>query len=249
MQFTLAEELAVPLCEATDEAMLHDSLCHAAHRLGFDHFAVSLTQRPGSAGPSGFLVHDYPDNWANIYVTFDLAGQDPVRRACDRRVTGFEWGRIDKIIPMTRSDRQMLAVGRDVGIADGYTVPRHLPGNASGSCSFVVRPDRILPHDKLHAAEIVGAFALASAVRIANLLPSPGLPVLSDRQRECLLWSARGKTSAETALILGITEETVVQHLKVARERYDVHCKQSLVLSALFDGLISFGDVFKAWDG
>lgn len=68
---------------------------------------------------------------------------------------------------------------------------------------------------------------------------------LSDRQRECLLWTARGKTASETAIILGISEETVVQHLKMARERYEVHCKQSLVLSALFDGLIGFGDVIR----
>ena len=71
------------------------------------------------------------------------------------------------------------------------------------------------------------------------------LPRLSDRQRECLLWVARGKTAAETAIILGISTETVIQHLKMARERYEVHCSQSLILAAMFDGLIGFGDVFK----
>ena len=46
-------------------------------------------------------------------------------------------------------------------------------------------------------------------------------------------------------MILGISSETVIQHLKVARERYQVHCKQSLVVSALFDGLIGFGDIIR----
>ena len=73
----------------------------------------------------------------------------------------------------------------------------------------------------------------------------PAPAILSDRQRECLIWSARGKTAAETAIILGISTETVIQHLKLARERYEVHCRQTLILSALFDGVIGFADVFR----
>jgi hypothetical protein len=31
----------------------------------------------------------------------------------------------------------------------------------------------------------------------------------------------------------------------MARERYQVHCKQSLVVAALFDGLIGFADIIR----
>src|SRR3546814_9318711 len=61
------------------------------------------------------------------------------------------------------------------------------------------------------------------------------------------IWIARGKTAGETAAILGISEETVIQHLKVARDRYDVHCRQMLILCALFDGLIGFSDIYDWW--
>lgn len=145
---------------------------------------------------------------------------------------------------MTRGDRQMLAVGRECGIGDGYTVPRHLPGTARGTCSFVVRPDGSLPRPLLAMAELVGALSLTCALKISGTTSKVSAAKLSDRQRECLLWTARGKTAAETAIILGISIETVIQHLKMARERYDVHCKQSLIISALFDGLIGFSDVF-----
>lgn len=57
-----------------------------------------------------------------------------------------------------------------------------------------------------------------------------------------------GKTAVESTKILGITAETVVQHLKVAPERYDVHCRQSLILCALYDGLIGFDDILR-WRG
>ncbi|MDP3674821.1 MAG: LuxR family transcriptional regulator [Novosphingobium sp.] len=249
MGFTrLAEELSSQFHDARDEAALGASLAHASRRMGFDHYALSCDYRPRRGSGNGLLVHDYPEEWAKVYVAFDLAGTDPVRRACERAVTGFTWGRIGQLIPMTHSDRQMLFVGRECGIGDGYTVPRHLPGEASGSCTFAVRPGSALPETMLFVAEIVGALALANALRISGPARRPGKPVLSDRQRECLLWSARGKTAGEIATILGISAETVIQHLKVARERYGVHCRQSLILCALFDGLIGFGDIFRTWD-
>ncbi|TYC79390.1 LuxR family transcriptional regulator [Novosphingobium sp. BW1] len=247
MRLVLAEDLVSLVSSANSEADLFTALAEVTNRLGFDHFALSYDRRPGSRDSTAMLVHDYPDAWAKVYVGFDLGGNDPVRRACAKAMTGFEWRHLDRFISLTKGDRRMLMVGRESGIGDGYTVPRHLPGEASGSCSFVVRPNGSLPRSMLHVAEIVGAFALASARRTAGAIAPRTKPVLSERQRECVLWSARGKTAAEIAIILGIKEGTVIQHLKTARERYDVHSRQSLVLCVLFDGLISFADVFRWW--
>lgn len=245
MRLNLAEEIATNLIGVETEAALSEALKSASRRLGFHHFALTLETRPGWQDAPSLLIHDYPDEWAKVYVNFDLAGRDPVRRACDKSLTGFEWDKIEGLIPLTRGDRQMLAVGKECGIGDGYTVPRHLPGEARGTCSFVVNPDVELPKTLLVVAEIIGALALSCALKVCGLARKPTMPALSDRQRECLLWAARGKTAEETAIILGISGETVVQHLKMARERYDVHCRQSLILHALFDGLIGFGDIFR----
>ena len=245
MCLNLVEEIASELREVESETRLGEAVQQASRRLGFDHFALNLEPRTQASNPPAFLLHDYPDEWAKVYINFDLGGRDPVRRACDKSMNGFEWDRIGNLIPMTRGDRQMLAVGRECGIGDGYTVPRHLPGEARGTCSFVVRPTTSLPRSNLLAAEIVGGLALACALKVTGIVRTPKKPKLSDRQRDCLLWAARGKTAAETAIILGISMETVIQHLKMARERYDVHCRQSLILCALFDGLIGFSDIFR----
>lgn len=242
-----AENIANELVELDNPSDLKQTLKRISHQLGFDHFALSLEPRTRNDDPPDVLLHDYPQEWASVYVNFGLAGRDPVRRACDRTFAGFSWGSLGTLIPLTRGDRQMLAVGRECGIGDGYTVPRHLPGLARGTCTFAVRPDKALPSACLALAELVGSFALTSALKVSGLAPSPCAPTLSDRQQECLLWSARGKTAREIAIILGISPETVVQHLKMARERYQVHCRQSLVLAAMFDGLIGFGDVI-AWN-
>lgn len=247
MRLFLLEELISAISESHTEQQLGSTMRIATARLGFDHFALSYEQNPARSGGADILLHDYPDEWAKVYVGFDLGGTDPIRRACGRSMIGFEWRYLKDLVPITKGDRQMLAVGHDHGIADGYTVPRHLPGDASGSCTFVVGPNSRYPGPMLHVAEAVGAFALTAARRLAGQGSPAKRPVLSERQRECLLWSARGKTAGEVATILGISQDTVVQHLKVARERYDVHCRQALILCALFDGLISFADIFRWW--
>src|SRR3546814_14418439 len=131
-------------------------------RRGVDHVALADDRR-GNAEPASLLVHNYPDAWAKVYVGFDLGGADPVRRAGERSMTGFRWDEIESYIPLTRSDRQMLHVGREYGLADGYTVPRHLPGEASGACSLVLRPQSEIQDDMHRIAEIIGALAIVSA--------------------------------------------------------------------------------------
>jgi hypothetical protein len=45
--------------------------------------------------------------------------------------------------------------------------------------------------------------------------------------------AARGKTAYETSIILGISEDTVIQHLKMARERSALHSRHELTTFAL----------------
>lgn len=248
MTVKLFGAFAARLGDVETSTQLQDALEGMARELGFDHFALSLEPRAHAAEVPEVLLHNYPEEWAKIYTGFELAGRDPVRRACDHSFGGFAWSDLGRLVPLTRGDRQMLSIGRECGLADGFTVPRHLPGFVRGSCTFVVRPGRRLPVDLLPVAELISAVALSCALGLAGLVRTPAAPRLTDRQRECLLWTARGKTAAETAIILGISTETVIQHLKLARERYDVHCKQSLILSALFDGVIGFADVFRLPD-
>jgi LuxR family quorum-sensing system transcriptional regulator CciR len=244
--FYLTEELAQEISGAAQEEQLFAALSKAAERMGFDHFALAYDRR-GDADTGSLLVHNYPDAWASVYIGFDLSANDPIRRAGERSLTGFQWCDVDQFIPLSRGDRQLLMVARENGIGDGFTVPRHLPGEATGSCTFVVNPKGNVPTDMLHSAEILGAVALARARQLVGTLPFRQRAVLTNRQRECVLWSARGKTAGETAGILGISTETVVRHLKIARDRYAVHSGQLLILCALFDGLIGFSDIYDWW--
>src|SRR3546814_14102934 len=99
----------------------------------------------------------------DVYIGFNLAATDPVRRAAERSVLGFGWQNILDLVPMTDMERTTFETGRRHGLVDGFTVPRHLPGDVIGSCSFVTGLGKSLTHAMLIVAEKLGARAIARA--------------------------------------------------------------------------------------
>lgn len=216
--------------------------------LGFQYFALTHHVDIVAASGSAIRLHNYPASWADYYDGNALGVCDPVHRASHVTSVGFAWSRMPMMIPLTAQDRQMLARGRREGIGDGFTVPAHVPGEARGSCSFANDAGRPMPEAMLPLAQLAGAFAFEAARRLwsgRGQMPIPPAPILTDRQRDCLLWAARGKSDWETGRILGVSEETVTSHLKHALERYDVGKRTLLAIRALFDGTLSFTDVLK----
>lgn len=63
-------------------------------------------------------------------------------------------------------------------------------------------------------------------------------PSLSAREREVLLWAARGKTSWETSVLVGISPKTVEFHLGNCRRKLGAASKTRLVAEAVARGLI-----------
>jgi DNA-binding CsgD family transcriptional regulator len=63
-------------------------------------------------------------------------------------------------------------------------------------------------------------------------------PKLSERELECLEWVSFGKTSWETAIILGVSERTINFHLLNACRKLNVYGRQAAVALALRQNLL-----------
>nr|WP_302053997.1 LuxR C-terminal-related transcriptional regulator [Sphingomonas tagetis] len=72
-----------------------------------------------------------------------------------------------------------------------------------------------------------------------------GVPVLTDRQRDALVLIARGKGDAEIAELLGISRPTAHEHVENVRRLYGNAQRPFLIVRALFDGQISYEEVFR----
>jgi LuxR family quorum-sensing system transcriptional regulator CciR len=228
------------------EAELAEALRHISGELGFQYFAlthhVDILQAPKPA----IRLHNYPEEWVAYFDDQRLGPSDPVHRASHITSIGFAWSKLPKLIRLTARDRQILDQAGCTGIGDGFTVPANVPGESHGSCSFATRPGELILEEQLPAAQLVGAFAFEAARRLWMMRGTTTAPPrLTDRQRDCLVWAARGKSDWEISRILGVTEDTVIRHLKQARERYGVSKRTVLAVHTLFDGTISFADVLR----
>ena len=245
--FERAESFLRDVSETNTETELAEALGTVARELGFTYFALSHHVDIRRAAQPAIRLHNYPEDWVEYYDANSLGVSDPVHRASHVTSVGFAWSEIPRMIAMTQKDHEILLRGGARGIGDGFTVPANVPGESNGSCSFANPAGTALREEDLPLAQLIGAFAFEAARRLWRVrapLDQP-MPKLTDRQRECILWVARGKSDWEISRILGVEHETVVRHLKQARERYGVGKRTMLAVQALFDGSISFTDILK----
>lgn len=213
--------------------------------MGFRYFALTHHIDFASASANGIRLHNYPAAWQEWFDKRSLGRFDPIHRASHVTSSGFAWAQVPNLIRLTSGDRDVLDQAKRMGICDGFTVPAHVPGEYNGSCSFAVGSGDPFPDQQVLVAQLVGGLAFENARRLSGprTVPRHTVP-MTDRQRDCVLWAARGKTDWEISRILGVSHDTVIQHLKHARERYGVQKRAHLAVMALYDGSISFSDIF-----
>jgi DNA-binding CsgD family transcriptional regulator len=81
-----------------------------------------------------------------------------------------------------------------------------------------------------------------SLVRILQQRPAAGAKSrlqVSERERDCLYWTAEGKTSDEIAIILGLSTHTVNHYLTSATRKLDAANRTHAVTRAIRFGLIN----------
>lgn len=239
-----ADSFVRPLRSASTLAAVGAVLKDVCHIVGARYYAVAQHIDAREHGASGFRIHNYPERWAHWFDTERLGRLDPIHRASQKSLVGFRWSRVPDLISLSPRDRKILDAARGYGLGSGFTVPANVPGELLGSCSFVAANDDDLDEAVLPFAQLAGQFAFEAARRMTGPRPGP-VAALTDRQIECILWVGRGKTDWEIAGILGVSPNTVIEHLRNARQRYAATTRAMLPVRALYDGALSFADMFR----
>jgi len=218
--------------------------------MGFDCYALfqhvkhfSWKQRRSLA------ISNFSKAWLEHFFAERLQAHDPILMMSQRTGIGFRFDEIPSMVVMTDRQRDVMGKARQAGIANGYCVPIHIPGETNGLCSFVVADEEALPVANLPMAQLVGCFAYEAArqlqLRGAKLVRIPEPRSLTTRQLECIVLVARGKTDWEIAHILGLKEDTVTDHLNEARRRCGVSRRTELVVHTLYNGDLTFNDIMN----
>ena len=225
---------------------LHSLLEATVRTFGFEYYA--LGHHVNVVHGNLVQIGNYPESWMQTVRSREYIAHDPVLLACQTSAVGFRWSEVARLIELSARQKKILADASQAGMGEGFTVPVHIPGECAGSCSFAQRRGKELNEAVLPAAHYIGCFAFEAARRLVR---QPGARTrelvagesLTPRQLDCVVLVARGKTDWEAAKLLGLSQDTVHQHVETAKRKYGVATRSQLVIRALFDNQLGFQDV------
>ncbi|VVE36160.1 helix-turn-helix transcriptional regulator [Pandoraea anhela] len=198
-------------------------------------------------------LDNLPQAWQARYDAQGFEAIDPTLALAARQLTPVEWKAGLYTSPDTR---RLLEEQRRAGLRFGVTYPVYTPSGASGTLSLSSPwrpPSPCLsrtrhPHDTAHACAHTwmqhagGVLATHVHEAVWRIVQRDAArrraPVLTPRERECLRWVARGKTSWEIGRILTISEHGVVFHLRSVMRKFDVSSRHRAAKLASDYGLL-----------
>jgi LuxR family transcriptional activator of conjugal transfer of Ti plasmids len=209
-------------------------------RLGFQRFAyLRLT------GEAPMLISSYPKSWTSRYFQLGYQQLDPVVHRARLEHSLFSWGGDASPPAGNREQRRFFDEARTFGIRSGITVPIRAGFGRMAAFTLAtgdrdVYPERLVA-DWKDVVQLVGLY-FHTYVAVRLVLPCAGQPAgseLTQRERQCLAWTAQGKTVADIAVLVEISPRTVVFHLENARRKLGAASIAQCVAEALRRGLLS----------
>lgn len=203
--------------------------------LGFAN--VSFLGLPASEGHAGVIAQNtYSREWAERYAAEDYILVDPVVHEAPRRIMPSHWHEFER----RGRVRQLFAEARMAGVGErGVTIP--LRSHGGDTALFSVSGEGAEATWTGQVRESLPHLLLIGHTLFEHVEKRRGRTVpytLGPREREVLLWAARGKTAEDTADILNIATPTVRHYLGQARAKLNALTIAHAVARALVHGLI-----------
>lgn len=236
------EELQ-PVLDAPEEGAWFDTVARLAKSWGFDQVLLAILPRPGMRFEDAFVRTNYASSWRQTYVEEGFAYIDPTVSYCATHASPLIWS---PELFVTTPQQSLYEEARAHGLRAGVTLPIHGPHQEAGMLCFVRDSNpgngfsddvnRALPHLTLLRDLVVDTSQRHLTTHSQALLPK-----LTPRERECLKWTALGKSTWEISHILGCSEAVVNFHMKNIRAKFGVNSRRAAAVIATQFGLIDPG--------
>ncbi|PWJ87452.1 LuxR family quorum-sensing system transcriptional regulator CciR [Mesorhizobium loti] len=184
------------------------------------------------------IMLNYPDEWQQRYFEMGYDRIDPIIKTSRKRASAFRWSEVYNDAHTTKDERRVFDEAATFGLRSGISVPLH-GSDASFAIMSFARPGGSEFQNK--AITYLQLAALHFHWKVAKF----GTPIgfeealeLSSREKECILWTARGKSSWEIGLILGITVNTVNFHIKNILKKLDTSSRTVAAIKAVKSGTV-----------
>lgn len=212
--------------------------------LGFQ--SCSLTMAEGDPGQvaSVTLKTDMPEEFCDGYMELGLIDIDPFLHFTCRglKPSRIVTGNLSSFPGAEPSNRRMLDLVETLGFSNGYGIPvRTKDQGIYGGWVFSTNHshDNFEKLEAEHGSLIHLATVLAYERMIAlGLSQASREPLLSGRERECLLWLCAGLRVSKIAAKLSISESAVNLYITNAKHKLGAKTREQAIARAIFSGEI-----------
>lgn len=237
-------DMAGALNQASDLTSMHSCLKSMTAALGFDYFNYICKVPLSPTRQYYFLISDMPSEWTDHYRERNYSNIDPVMAYARTQMTPVVWDDLPRDAPIPKS---MFEDAVTCGVQHGATAPIYDSGLNGGL--FSVARSTPVPKDTDYRQQLL-MWMQWIAVQIHQRVHEEVIPDnnhlehknLTNRERQCLMWAAEGKTSWEIGQIIGIAEKTVVHHLRGASYKLGSNRRQGAITKA-----VAFGTLQPDW--
>lgn len=203
-----------------------------ARKLGAEHLILSGVPVGTQRLAPLIELNGWPAGWLERYIENDYARSDAVTLMAAKTMRPFLWSDAPPDLADTKGNAQVVDEAGYFGIHSGLAVPMLSVRSWQSVLSFGTSLKSWSISERERAALVTLAMFAAGTVQ-AEMIAAETPPVISDREREVLLWMAAGKTAWETSVLLGISERTVKKHAANARDKFNVSTTTQAVVEAI----------------
>jgi DNA-binding CsgD family transcriptional regulator len=188
--------------------------------------------RPATA----VLQGRFEPGWSERYVRRNYAASSLIARELLSRNSSYSWGDVLASSTDPAQDR-IFHEAREHGLRDGLFTPIRWT-DRSYAAVVTAGHDACLD-DPLYRTmtEVLSSF-YAHECRRLGVAPPAARALLSPRQRDCLAWVRHGKSSTDIADLLGISAQTVEEHVAEACRKLGVRTRVQAAVEASLLGII-----------
>ncbi|MBT9291504.1 LuxR family transcriptional regulator [Prosthecodimorpha staleyi] len=237
-----AEQYALDVVErlriSKDYSSVIGELSKVMSDFGFNSVVVTGLPRPGEMLDTLLLSANWPEAWGERYLAKKYDQVDPTVKRVRMSLQPFRWSDVREQT-LSAVEKKILDEATEFGLNDGIAVPIHDLNGLEAGVSFGT--DRLLIDSRAQAAlHLISIYAYECLRRQAPDRSGGQKPIhLSRRERECIQWTAAGKTSWEIGQIIGVSEATVNEYLYAAARRLNTRTRPQLIARCMREGLIN----------
>jgi len=183
-------------------------------------------------------ILNYPDEWQERCLEMGYDRKAPLIKESQMRADPIQWREVYSGAGTTEYERRIFDEAATFGLRSGITIPLRGSVGSFAIMSFARQRDREFQHRTITYLQLAAIHFHLRVAKIANSNGIEKVPELSLREKECILWVARGKSSWDIGIIMSISENTVNFHIKNVMRKLDAASRTVAAIKAINLGFI-----------